>query len=155
LQLVRAMSVIANGGKLVKPYIVDKILENGKIVETQPKVQNPSVISKSTASQVTLMMVNVVENGYGKAAGIPGYYIAGKTGTAQISWSALRIKKAGYSDKTVQSFVGFAPALDPQFLILIKLYNPMAKTAEYSAAPIFKEIAKYIIDYWQIPPDHE
>jgi len=155
LQLVRAISVIANGGKLVKPYIVDKILENGKIVETQPKIQNPSVISQSAASQVTMMMVNVVENGYGKAAGIPGYYIAGKTGTAQISWSALRIKKAGYSDKTVQSFVGFAPALDPQFLILIKLYNPMAKTAEYSAAPIFKEIAKYIIDYWQIPPDHE
>lgn len=155
LQLVRALSVIANGGKLVKPYIAAKILENGKIAETQTKIQNPSVISRSAASQVTMMMVNVVENGYGKAAGIPGYYIAGKTGTAQISWSALGIKKAGYSDKTVQSFVGFAPALDPQFLILIKLYNPNAKTAEYSAAPIFKEIAKYIIDYWQIPPDHE
>jgi len=154
LQLVRAMSVIANGGQLVRPYIVDKILE-GEIVETQPKVQNPSVISKSTASQVTLMMVNVVENGYGKEGGVPGYYVAGKTGTAQIAWSALGVKKDGYSDRTIQSFVGFAPALDPQFLILVKLNNPKAKTAEYSAAPIFKELAKYIIDYWKIPPDHE
>ena len=155
LQLVRAISVIANGGKLVRPYIVDKILENGKIIETKPEIQNPSVISQSTASQVVLMMVNVIEQGFGKSAGIPGYYIAGKTGTAQISWSALGINKEGYSDKTIQTFAGFAPALDPQFLILIKLYNPKAKTAEYSAAPIFKELAKYIIDYWQIPPDHE
>lgn len=155
LQLVRAIAVIANGGKLVRPYIVDKILENGKIIETKPEIQDPSVISQSTASQLTLMLVNVIENGYGKSVGIPGYYIAGKTGTAQISWSALGINKEGYSDKTIQTFAGFAPALDPQFLILIKLYNPKAKTAEYSAAPIFKELAKYIIDYWQIPPDHE
>jgi cell division protein FtsI/penicillin-binding protein 2 len=67
----------------------------------------------------------------------------------------LKVNKTGYSDKTVQSFIGFAPALNPQFLILVKLYNPQAKTAEYSAAPIFKELAKYIIDYRQIPPDHE
>lgn len=155
LQLVRAMSVIANGGKLVRPYIVDKILENGKTIETQPEIQGASVISKTTSSQVTLMMVNVVEKGYGKGAGVPGYYIAGKTGTAQVAWSALKINKNGYSDKTIQSFIGFAPALNPQFLILVKLYNPEAKTAEYSAVPIFKELAKYIIDYWQIPPDHE
>jgi cell division protein FtsI/penicillin-binding protein 2 len=155
LQLVRAMSVIANGGKLLKPYAVDRVLENGRTIETQPKIQNPSVISKNTALQVTMMMINVVENGYGKGAGIPGYYVAGKTGTAQIAWSALKVNKTGYSDKTVQSFIGFAPALNPQFLILVKLYNPQAKTAEYSAAPIFKELAKYIIDYRQIPPDHE
>jgi cell division protein FtsI/penicillin-binding protein 2 len=155
LQLVRAMSVIANGGKLVKPYIVDKISENGKITQTQPQIQNPSVIQKSTASQVALMMVNVVEQGYGKEARIPGYYVAGKTGTAQVAWSALKIDKRGYSGKTIQSFVGFAPALDPQFLILVKLYDPKAKTAEYSAAPIFKELAKYIIDLRQIPPERE
>lgn len=135
---------------MLKPYIADKIIEGEKITETQPEVQNASVISPKTASQVTLMMVNVVENGYGKKAGVSGYYIAGKTGTAQIP------EGGAYSaEKTIQSFVGFAPALDPQFLIFVKLYNPKARTAEYSAAPIFGDLAKYIIDLWHIPPDHE
>lgn len=101
------------------------------------------------------MLVSVVENGYGKAAKVPGYYIAGKTGTAQVPWSALGKDKKGYSDETIQTFVGFAPAFNPQFVILIKLNNPNTKTAEYSAIPIFKELAKYIIDLWQIPPDYE
>jgi cell division protein FtsI/penicillin-binding protein 2 len=150
IQLARAFSAIANGGKLMKPYLVDKIFENGKMIETQPQIQNSSVISQKTASQLTLMLVNVVQNGYGKLAGVQGYYIAGKTGTAQVP------EKGTYSpDKTVQSFIGFGPALDPKFLILVKLYNPKAKTAEYSAAPIFGELAKYIIDYWKIPPDYE
>ena len=86
IQLVRAFAAIANGGKLMKPYIVDKIVANGKTIETQPEIQNPSVISQKTASQLSLMMVNVVENGYGKEAKVPGYYIAGKTGTAQVPW---------------------------------------------------------------------
>ncbi len=101
------------------------------------------------------MMVSVVENGYAQRTKIPGYYIAGKTGTAQIPWTAMGIQKSGYSEKTVQSFIGFAPAFNAQFLILVKLDNPNTKTAEYSAVPIFKELAKYIIDYWQIPPDYE
>jgi len=65
------------------------------------------------------------------------------------------LKKNGYSEKTIQTFVGFAPAFDPQFLILIKLDNPNTKTAEYSAVPIFRELAKYIINLWQIPPVYE
>jgi cell division protein FtsI/penicillin-binding protein 2 len=65
------------------------------------------------------------------------------------------VAKAGYSDKTIQSFVGYAPAFDPKFLILVKLNNPATKTAEYSAVPIFRDLAKYIIDYYQIPPDYE
>jgi len=155
IQLVRAIAAIANGGKLIRPYVVDKIIKNDKIIETKTEVQNPSVISKNTASQLTTMLMSVVEKGYGKEAKIPGYYIAGKTGTAQIPWTSLKINKKGYSDKTIQSFIGFGPALDPKFLILVKLYNPQAKTAEYSAAPIFKELAKYIINLWKIPPDYE
>jgi len=101
------------------------------------------------------MMVSVVENGFAKGAGIPGYYIAGKTGTAQVSWSSLGINKEGYSNETWQSFIGFFPAFEPEFLILIKLDNPETRTAEYSAVPVFKELAKYIINYYQIPPDYE
>lgn len=155
LQLIRAFSAIANGGKLLKPYIVEKVLENDKIMETQMEVQSPSVISSRTASQLKAMLVSVVENGFGKKARIPGYYIAGKTGTAQVPLSALGINQRGYSNKTIQSFIGFGPAFNPQFVILVKLYNPQAKTAEQSAVPLFQEMAKYIIDYWQIPPDNE
>lgn len=154
IQIVRAFCVIANGGKLVKPYVVERISNGSEEIKTRPEISEP-IISPKTASQLTTMLVSVVENGYGKAAKIPGYYIAGKTGTAQVSWSALDIDKSGYSDKTWQSFIGYAPAFNPKFLILVKLDNPKTKTAEYSALPIFHDLARYIIDLWQIPPDHE
>ena len=142
IQLARAYCAIANGGKLVKPHLVEDSLE------VQP--QQSQVVSQKTASQLTAMLVSVVENGFGKAAKVPGYYIAGKTGTAQIP------EGGKYSaEKTIQSFIGFAPAFNPQFLILVKLNNPKTKTAEYSALPIFHDLAEYIIHYWQIPPDYE
>ncbi len=150
IQLVRAYTAIANEGKLIKPYVVDKIIKNNEIIETIPDVSSENVISSKTASQVTAMLVSVIENGYGKDAKIHGYYVAGKTGTAQVS------EGGGYSsDKSWQSFIGFAPALNPRFLILVKLDNPETKTAEYSALPIFKELAKYIINYWEISPDYD
>lgn len=155
IQLVRAFSAIANGGKLVKPYIVERIIEDGKAIEIQPEVSKSNIISQKTASQLTAMLVNVVENGFAKGAKVPGYYIAGKTGTSQVSWSSLGISQKGYSDKTWQTFIGFAPAFSPKFLILIKFDNPKTKTAEYSVVPVFQELAKYIIDYLQIPPDYE
>ncbi|MBI2450570.1 MAG: penicillin-binding protein 2 [Candidatus Nealsonbacteria bacterium] len=155
IQLARAFSVIANGGKLIKPFIVKEIHNDNKIIEVQPEISDNNVISEETSSKLTAMLTSVVENGFGKAARIPGYYIAGKTGTAQVSLSALGLNKTGYSEKTWQSFIGFAPAFDPKFLILVKLNNPKTKTAEYSAVPIFRELAKYIIDYWRIPPDYE
>jgi cell division protein FtsI/penicillin-binding protein 2 len=144
IQLARAFSVIANGGELITPHIV----------KTDQELEKKQVISRKTASELTAMLVSVIENGFGKAAGIDGYFVAGKTGTAQIAWPALGIQKSGYSDQTIQTFVGFAPAFDPKFLILIKLDNPATRTAEYSAVPLFKELAKYIIDLWEIPPDH-
>lgn len=155
IQLFRAFSAIANKGKLVKPYVVKTILSDGEEKEIKPETPDLSIISSKTALELTKMLVNVVEKGYGKEAKIPGYYIAGKTGTAQVSFSALGINQPGYSDKTIQSFMGFFPAYNPRFQILVKLNNPTAKTAEYSAVPIFHELAKYIIDYWQIPPDYE
>ena len=104
--------------------------------------------------KLTAMLVSVVENGFAKSARIPGYFVAGKTGTAQVSYGALGINKRGYSDKTIQSFIGFAPAFNPKFLILVKLDNPKTKTAEYSAIPVFKQLSEYIINQYQIPPDY-
>jgi len=154
IQLIRAYSAILNNGKLVKPYIVEKIKKNEEVSETKPFIDDNAVISPKTTAQIINMMVSVVKSGYAKPAQIPGYYVGGKTGTAQISYSALGIKKSGYSEKTWQSFIGFAPAFNPRFVILVKLDNPQAKTAEYSAVPIFHDLAKYIIDYYQIPPDY-
>jgi stage V sporulation protein D (sporulation-specific penicillin-binding protein) len=155
IQLVRAFAAIANGGKLVKPYVAEKVVDKeGNAVKTEPVISD-AIISSGTVSSLTNMLVSVVENGFAKSARIPGYYVAGKTGTAQIPWSALGQDKKGYSDETWQSFIGFFPAFSPRFLVLIKLDNPKANTAEYSAAPLFKQLVKYMIDYYSIPPDYE
>ena len=164
IQLSRAFCAIANGGKLVRPYLVEKIVNGSakssaeahskfspQTSEIQPQILE-RVISQQTALQLTAMLISVVEGKFAEESKIPGYYIAGKTGTAQI---AIEGKREYEPDKTIQSFIGFAPALNPQFLILVKLDNPKTKTAEYSAVPIFRKLAKHIIDYWQIPPDYE
>ncbi|MFA6336233.1 MAG: penicillin-binding protein 2, partial [Bacteroidales bacterium] len=149
LQLVRVFCGLANGGKMPKLYLVAKRKENGKTIETQPEFSN-QIISEKTASQTISMMVSAVENGYSQAAKIPGYYIGGKTGTAQVA------EGGGYSaEKTIQSFIGLGPAFSPKFVILVKLDNPKAKTAEYSALPVFHDLAKYIINLWQLTPDYK
>ncbi len=151
IQIARGFCVFANAGKMVKPYIIGKIVEGKK--ETYSKPSNYSqVISQHTASQITSMLVSVVEKGFGKEARVPGYYIAGKTGTAEVPYED---KKGYYLDKTIQSFIGFGPALNPQFLILVKLDDPKVPKSSLSAAPIFKNLAQYIINYWKIPPDYD
>jgi len=155
IQLIRSFGVIANDGNMTKPFLVKKIADGEGFLESEPEIKEDKIISSKTAAQLTAMMVSVTENGFAKSARVPGYYVAGKTGTAQIAWSAIGINQSGYSDRTWQSFVGYAPAFNPEFVILVKLNNPQARTAEYSAAPMFQELAKYILDYYQVPPDYE
>ena len=155
IQLVRGFCAIANGGKLVNPHLVKEQRKGGLITKITPEVSEDSVISLKTDDDLIAVLVNVVEQGTGKAARIPGYYAAGKTGTAQIPYTNLGIEKAGYSEKTIQSFIGFAPAFSPEFLIFVKLFNPKTREASISSAPVFQKLAKYIIDYYQIPPDYE
>jgi cell division protein FtsI (penicillin-binding protein 3)/stage V sporulation protein D (sporulation-specific penicillin-binding protein) len=132
LQLVRAFCAIANGGKLVRPYLVEKVIQEGKTTITEPEISSETIFSSETISDLKTMLVSVVEKGYGKAAKISGYYVGGKTGTAQVA------ENGQYSsDKTIQSFIGFAPVFDPKFVILVKLDNPQSATAEYSATPVF------------------
>ncbi len=152
IQLIGAFGAIANGGKLMRPYVVEKIIkEDGQEIEIQPEIQG-EVISETTAAKLTSMLVSVVENGHAKGAGIDGYFIAGKTGTAQIP-----SKEGGYLEyETIQSFMGYFPAMNPRVLIFVKLNNPKeSRSSAYSAVPLFRELAKYIIDLWQIPPDYE
>ena len=156
LQMIRAFSAVINGGKLYKPYIVEKTTKAGQTKEIEPQIVRENVVTRETTVQLRQMLVNVVEKGFGHLAKVSGYWIGGKTGTSQVPYTSLGINKSGYSEQTWQTFMGFAPALDPKFIILIKLNNPTAtKTSEYSAVPVFHDLAKYILDYWQIPPDYE
>lgn len=151
LQMINSFSAVINGGTLYKPYVVKKI--NNQVIE--PEAIRENIISKEASTELKKMLISVVENGFGHLAKIDGYWIGGKTGTSQIPYSSIGINKAGYSEQTWQTFMGFAPALDPQFIILVKLNNSKKiKTSEYSAVPIFNKLANYILDYWQIPPDY-
>ncbi len=149
LQMVMAYAAIANGGQLLKPYIVDEIrYSNGKIEKVKPKVIR-NVLSPSAATLLAGMLVSVVENGHGKNAAVPGYYIGGKTGTAQVP-----SPQGGYSDETIHSFVGFGPIDSPRFVMIVKLDNPGVRFSASSAAPLFGEIAKFILQYLQVPPNN-
>jgi cell division protein FtsI/penicillin-binding protein 2 len=156
LQMITAFSAAINGGTLYKPYVVETITTANGITKIEPTILKENIVSLETSTTLKTMLTNVVEKGFGHLAQVPGYWIGGKTGTSQVPYTSLGINKAGYSDHTWQTFMGFAPALDPKFIILIKLNNPTAtKTSEYSAVPIFHDLAKYIFDYWQIPPERE
>lgn len=153
LQIVTAYAAIANGGSLNRPFIVaEKRYEDGRIDTTQP-TEVRRVITRHTATTLAAMMVSVVEQGHGKRAAVPGYYIAGKTGTAQVPYS----DRAGYDpNRTIGSFAGFGPVDDPAFVMIVKIEEPRDVIfAESSAAPVFGEIAQFILNYYQIPPTRQ
>ncbi len=150
IQLAQAFSVFANNGKMTPVKIIKDT--DPKTNDFFPPRKEERVISQETAQQMTNMLTSVVETGFAKSAQIKGYHVAGKTGTAQMPWPALGVDRKGYSEETAQTFVGFAPSYDPRFLIVVKLDAPQTRTAGYSAVPIFHNLAKYILDYWEIPP---
>jgi cell division protein FtsI/penicillin-binding protein 2 len=147
LQLVAAYAAMANGGRMPKPYIVDEVRHSsGKIEKTEPKSE--VVISANTDKLITAMLISVVEKGHSQAAKMKEYYIAAKTGTAQIA------SRGEYSaDDTNHTFVGYFPASDPKFVMLVKYEAPQADWAESTAAPVFKNVAKFTLDYYGIPGD--
>lgn len=152
LQMIMAYSAIANKGILMKPYIVQEIIYNNNTKSITRPMQIRRVISEKTATLLSGMLVNVVENGHAKLAKIDGYYLGGKTGTAQVASS----KKRGWSNKTIHTFIGFGPVDNPRFVILTKLDHPKnAKFAESSAVPLFRQIVEFVLNFYQIPEDNE
>jgi len=148
LQLINAYSAIANGGKLMRPYIVEKIIKgNGEEVVTNPEVVTIP-ISEKTSTKLKTMLVNVVDRGFDKAR-ITGYDVAGKTGTAQIPDG-----KGGYlENEFIHDFLGFAPAYNPKFVVLVRMDKPQGiKFAADSLSPTFREIASFLLNYYNIPP---
>ena len=151
LQLINAYSAIANGGKLMKPYIVKEIVRlDGSRETVQPKVLGTPITEKTSATMKS-MLADVVEKGFDKAR-IKGYDLAGKTGTAQIPDA-----RGGYLDNNqfIHNFLGFAPAYSPKFVVLIKMDKPQGiKFAADSLSPIYGDIARFLIRYFKIPPSH-
>jgi len=151
LQLVNAYAAIANDGKLMKPYIIDEIVkDNGYSTKTEP-VEIRQVVSAKTTSMLGGMLVNVIDNGHAKLAKVEGYYMAGKTGTAQVPLE----DGPGYDEERHKdTFVGFGPVSDPKFVMLTKIDEPSdVPWSALSAAPLWGEIAQFLVEYYHIPPE--
>ena len=148
LQMITAVAAIANGGELMRPYIVADVVGPDGSDETQPQVVR-RVISESTARTLTAMMNDVVEGTPSHGARVQGYHVAGKTGTSFIS------VPGGYApDRVITSFVGFAPVSDPRMIVLVKIDEPQGERLGGTvAAPVFAELAPKILSYLGVPPD--
>lgn len=147
IQMLKAVAAVANGGKLMEPHIVKEIKDSQGSFEIKPKVIR-QVLKESTASEVKEMMIAAVEEGEAKVFRLKGFRVAGKTGTAQIP-------VAGHYDenKTIASFVGFAPADDPKFVMLVRYDEPSSSIfGAETAAPTFFEIAKQLLLYYKVAP---
>lgn len=138
IEMINAFSAIANGGRLMRPYLNSNL----KPVEIR------RVISPEAAKTIAEMMVSAVDEA--KVAKINGYTIAGKTGTAQVP----DLEKGGYTDKVINTYIGFGPTSDAQFTILVRLDEPEgAPLAGATVVPAFRKLAQFILNYYNITPD--
>ena len=151
IQMVMAYGALANKGTLMQPYIVDEIRQaDGKVIKNSPHAIR-QVTNEKTAQEVTQMMVSAVERGVATHAGVPNHFIAGKTGTAQTYYKGKPLSGTGTTNATV---MGFGPIDNPRFVMLIKLTRPRrSEWADATSAPMFSEMAQFLFDYYNIPPD--
>ena len=148
IQMIAAVNAIANGGILYEPHMVKKIVDqNGDIIDIAPK-EVRRLFSPLTANVMTEMMVSSAEHGDAKWTNLKEYRVAGKTGTAQIP-----VEGHYDAEKTIASFVGFAPAEDPKFVMLVTLREPQSSPwGSETAAPLFFNIARELLTYYGVSP---
>jgi len=147
IQMLTAVGAIANQGVLMEPHLVQSVIGDSAV--SIPPKSRGQVISPETSLRITNLMVQAVQQGEAKWAAPKGYTVAGKTGTAQIA-------VAGHydSEKTIASFVGFAPAYNPRFVMLVKLREPAtSQWGSETAAPLWFSIAKKLLLHYNVPPD--
>ncbi len=152
IEAVRAFSLIANGGDLVIPHLTKQIrYKDGSFKILEYPVSSSGIIKKETSETISRMLVHVFEaydNGNHK---MEHYSIASKTGTAQV---AMENGKGYYTDRHTHSFFGYFPAYDPQFIVFLFLKNPKnVKYASQTLIPPFVEITKFLLNYYNVPPD--
>jgi cell division protein FtsI/penicillin-binding protein 2 len=148
LQLITAVSAIANGGTMMQPHVLRQVAHTGRVHVTQNQVLGRP-IRPETAAALTQMLVDSLEAGEGSQALVPGYRIAGKTGTAQIPMPG------GYHPRdTIGSFIGWGPVDNPQFIVLVVLDRPTtSQWGSETAAPVFKQLVERLVVLLEIPPD--
>ncbi|WP_159789092.1 peptidoglycan D,D-transpeptidase FtsI family protein [Sodalinema gerasimenkoae] len=150
IQLVRLYGSLANGGYLVTPHVVQGLTDTaGRLQQEPQRPQQVRIFSEETVRQVVKMMEDAVEEGTGQNARIPGYRIAGKTGTAQKSLG----NGGGYSSSAVvASFLAIFPAENPRYLVFVALDEPLSGTGGQVAAPVSRSVIERMITLYQIPP---
>ncbi len=150
-QMAAAYSALANGGLLMKPYIVDEeILPDGRKIKTEPETIR-RVIDAEVSRTITQMLISSVKNGYAKPGGVDGYFVAGKTGTSQTYLRGRALSELG---TTIAAFGGYAPATNPKFVLILKVDRPrVSEWGAAVAAPIFQKISEELLkNYFAIPP---
>ncbi len=149
---IRALAVLANGGKLINPHVVKKIDYRTGLFTTTPTDQFTQIIKPETSAEITRMLVRVVDEALrGGTVKLEHYSVAAKTGTAQISEGG---GNGYYADRYLHSFFGYFPAYKPKFIIFLYTYYP--KHVSYASETLtetFINLTKYLINYYDIPPD--
>jgi cell division protein FtsI/penicillin-binding protein 2 len=147
LQMAAAYGAIANDGVWVEPKLLHSTMGSGGETRMSPPAATRRIVSRKTARRLTKILEGVVEKGTGVEAQVPGYDVAGKTGTAQKP-----LPGGGYGNSYIGSFAGFAPANDPQVVVLVKLDEPSPIWGGSTAAPTFQTIMEYTMRHLKITP---
>jgi cell division protein FtsI/penicillin-binding protein 2 len=147
IQMVTAVAAVANDGVLPKPHVVQRIEQDGQVIQEFQPQPGLQVISPWVAEELTEMLVEITAGRDNLQ--LPGYAIAGKTGTAQIP-----VTGGYHPSDTIASFVAYAPARDPKFVVLVKIDKPTKSPwGNVVAVPAFQRIAERLFVYLGIPPD--
>lgn len=159
LQLAMAYSVLANGGNLLKPRLVDSIIaNNGARLDQTPVRRVRQVIKETTARQMCLALEQVVLKGTGRQARVPGYRVGGKTGTAE-KWDSYN--KCYDDNRKFLTFAGIVPVQDPKFVCVVTIDEPTGFPEDFQvgggtiAAPVFAQVAKRIAQHLNLPQTEE
>jgi cell division protein FtsI/penicillin-binding protein 2 len=152
IEAIRAFSVIANGGNLITPHLAKEIkYDNGILSKLEYPIIKEGLLTKETTDTVTKMLIHVFES-YGSGSyKLDNYSVATKTGTAQV---AREDGKGYYTDRHMHSFFGYFPAYDPKFVVFLFIKNPKGVNyASQTLIPPFVNITKFILNYYNVPPD--
>jgi penicillin-binding protein 2B len=157
IQQIQAINALANGGKLMKPYVIDEIYDPNRhevVVDNKPKVIDPEVVSPQTAQKMKELLESVVNEGTGVNFYLDGYQVAGKTGTAQ------KPKQGGgyYEDKYIHSFLGFAPKDEPKLSMFVAVDAPQVEQYHLggaAVAQVFKPVMEKSLHYLNVSQEAE
>jgi cell division protein FtsI/penicillin-binding protein 2 len=156
LHVITGFAALANGGKLLKPTIIDRTIHpDGTIEKTEPRVID-QVIRPETSDTISAMLENSANNGFAKAGKVKGHRLAAKTGTSQIAGPGGRYESG--TGSTVNTYMGYSPPENPRWIVLVKFDRAKFRIkvfSESTAAPTFKEIAAFLYEYYGMPPDEK